>query len=295
MLPQLQTYSVLSSWTKPNKQVAPHKFELGNWLQFRSGWNIVTMSQRKTTSFMAEPGPFAGCIWSSVRSMSSLWLEWPHPWLLMVRIWWIMMFSPALVPSTKLFALLSAAFSLIPNNQVSITFTFRMGSSCFKYVTYQPCLNDIKRLNGNLAYLDPDSLTFVRWTRPSLVQASFISIHLVKKKSVQAFQIQFWPRDFFEIEHHPARFDLTLAPGPFITLHVECSQTQLPLSRSGFYEAILGVLRLRQDGLMTMGPPCSSFVWISSSCHGRGPEKPYGNEEKSFVNTGSMKLAWNVF
>ena len=67
----------------------------------------------------------------------------------------------------------------------------------------------------------------------------------------------------------------------------------MPLVRRGFYEAILGVLRLRADGLMTLGPPCGSFVWISSSSHGRREHKPYGFEDKEWVNIGSMSLAHN--
>jgi hypothetical protein len=67
----------------------------------------------------------------------------------------------------------------------------------------------------------------------------------------------------------------------------------MPLVRRGFYEAILSVLRLRADGLMTLGPPCGSFVWISSSSHGWGEHKPYGLEDKEWVNIGSMSLAQN--
>ena len=44
---------------------------------------------------------------------------------------------------------------------------------------------------------------------------------------------------------------------------------------------------------MTLGPPCGSFVWISSSSHGRGEQKPYGFEDKEWVNIGSMLLAQN--
>jgi hypothetical protein len=67
------------------------------------------------------------------------------------------------------------------------------------------------------------------------------------------------------------------------------------LPRRGFYNAVLGVLRVRADGLVTLGPPCCTFIWMSSSGHQRTEQAPYGNEKLDWVNVGSMILAPKVF
>lgn len=86
-----------------------------------------------------------------------------------------------------------------------------------------------------------------------------------------AFRERGHAAEYYEITHRGPANDLT--------------------TERGFYEAILSVLRLRADGLMTLGPPCGSFVWISSSSHGWGEHKPYGLEDKEWVNIGSMLAA----
>jgi hypothetical protein len=40
-----------------------------------------------------------------------------------------------------------------------------------------------------------------------------------------------------------------------------------------------------------MGPPCSSYVWVNRASSGRGPETPYGYEEKRYVNEATQILA----
>lgn len=62
------------------------------------------------------------------------------------------------------------------------------------------------------------------------------------------------------------------------------------LLRRGLQEAILYVLRLRPDGLLCLGPPCSSFVWVCRASSGRSAQKPYGFEHVSWVETGSLIL-----
>ena len=64
-----------------------------------------------------------------------------------------------------------------------------------------------------------------------------------------------------------------------------------PGLRLGFGEAVLQTLRLKPDGLMTMGPPCSSYVWINAGTHGRTKERPYGFEQ-TYVDIGSMILSY---
>ena len=62
--------------------------------------------------------------------------------------------------------------------------------------------------------------------------------------------------------------------------------------RHGFAEAVLHTLRLKPGALMTLGPPCKSYVWINSHTHGRTKDEPWGDESKSYVNLGSMLLIW---
>ena len=61
-----------------------------------------------------------------------------------------------------------------------------------------------------------------------------------------------------------------------------------PKLRPGFYQAVLGCLRVRAGGLMTLGPPCGSYVWINSNTHGRSRDEPFGDESKQYVQMGSL-------
>lgn len=42
--------------------------------------------------------------------------------------------------------------------------------------------------------------------------------------------------------------------------------------------------------MLTLGPPCGSFVWINSSTSGRSAKRPYGREDRAYVNLASLKL-----
>lgn len=68
------------------------------------------------------------------------------------------------------------------------------------------------------------------------------------------------------------------------------SSVALDHLRQGFGQAVLGVLRLRPDAVMTCGPPCGSFIWINSGTHQRSADSPYGDETKDYVNIASMNL-----
>lgn len=58
--------------------------------------------------------------------------------------------------------------------------------------------------------------------------------------------------------------------------------------------AILGVLRVKNDGLVTLGPPCGSFVWLNSATSGRRKDRPYGFEEKAYVEEASLTLGFPI-
>jgi len=55
------------------------------------------------------------------------------------------------------------------------------------------------------------------------------------------------------------------------------------LSAWGFAYALQYALRIRPGGLMIAGPPCSHFVWLSSSWHQRDESHPEGNVEEPKV------------
>ncbi len=50
------------------------------------------------------------------------------------------------------------------------------------------------------------------------------------------------------------------------------------LSEPGFCAAILGVLRVKEEGFISGGPPCGSFVWINRATSGRSQALPYGDQ-----------------
>ena len=58
----------------------------------------------------------------------------------------------------------------------------------------------------------------------------------------------------------------------------------------GFLQAILMVLRLRPRALLHVGLPCSNYIWISRSVHGRSQADPYGNLAKRSVQTANTIL-----
>ena len=63
--------------------------------------------------------------------------------------------------------------------------------------------------------------------------------------------------------------------------------------RLGFSQAVLGVLRVKADGLIHFGPPCSSFVWLNRATSGRSRSRPYGFEDRTYVEAASLKLGLN--
>ena len=62
------------------------------------------------------------------------------------------------------------------------------------------------------------------------------------------------------------------------------------LLRTGFCTALLFTLKLRPDAVLHMGPPCSSFVFLNQGTARRSADRPFGNEDRKYVEQGSMKL-----
>jgi hypothetical protein len=69
----------------------------------------------------------------------------------------------------------------------------------------------------------------------------------------------------------------------------------LPLLRSGFAESVLHTLRLAPDAVITLGPPCSSFVWVNSHTSQWNSQNPYGDEKKDYIRLANLKLGFYLF
>ena len=143
------------------------------------------------------------------------------------------------------------------------------------------------------------------WVQPELIQhsqwgdknASCPRFLLFATNAVYiAHQFFCCMRQYYDITHGGEENDITQGLGSKLLKdskskhEFQISSLITGLARIGFYNAILGVLRVVPDGIIHLGPPCSSFVWMSSSGHRRGPQQPYGDESKSFVNVGSQRL-----
>ena len=59
-------------------------------------------------------------------------------------------------------------------------------------------------------------------------------------------------------------------------------------STLGLLLALQQTLRLQRSGLLWMGPPCSSFGFMASSCHKRTMVQPMGDTTRQFVRTGNL-------
>ena len=59
--------------------------------------------------------------------------------------------------------------------------------------------------------------------------------------------------------------------------------------------ALRDVLRCRESGLITAGVPCHAYIFMASASHGRTAERPFGREDRAFVqkaNDLAARVAW---
>ncbi|CAJ1425207.1 unnamed protein product [Effrenium voratum] len=56
----------------------------------------------------------------------------------------------------------------------------------------------------------------------------------------------------------------------------------------GFAQAVLGTLRLLPGALLTLGPPCGSYVFLNRATSGRSQQFPYGFEDRPYVELASL-------
>ena len=74
---------------------------------------------------------------------------------------------------------------------------------------------------------------------------------------------------------------------------IEQSKDMNILTKVGFRNALQNVCRVKKGGFMPAGPPCSLFVWMSSSIHKRTPDNPEGNDEDLRVYASNL-VAFNT-
>lgn len=58
--------------------------------------------------------------------------------------------------------------------------------------------------------------------------------------------------------------------------------------RSGLLTAVQQILRVREDGLIHGGPPCSSFTWLNRGTSKRCTEQPSGDVSQPSVRQANM-------
>ena len=105
-------------------------------------------------------------------------------------------------------------------------------------------------------------------------------------------------RQYFDVASRAERNDITTMSGAKCTNHTQCSWGDSGVGvvgaccppRTGFTQAVLGTLRLKADGLLHLGPPGGSFVWLNLATSKRSRTRPYGDESKPYVNTASLTL-----
>lgn len=64
-------------------------------------------------------------------------------------------------------------------------------------------------------------------------------------------------------------------------------------SRIGFFNLLLKGLRLAAKGLLFLGPPCSMFIFLSSSQHQRSTYGPMGNPLDESTQLSNI-ITWNA-
>ena len=64
------------------------------------------------------------------------------------------------------------------------------------------------------------------------------------------------------------------------------------MMRSGFGKAVQGCLRLKEGGLLHIGLPCSSFIWLNRATSQRSADSPWGDENKLYISDSNAKLGY---
>ena len=79
-----------------------------------------------------------------------------------------------------------------------------------------------------------------------------------------------------------------------LTFDLESKPSQDMMSVAGYLQAIQRTLRVCTKGLLWLGTPCRSFVWVSRSRHKRSRANPFGDSKHRFVECGNSLTARSV-
>ena len=60
--------------------------------------------------------------------------------------------------------------------------------------------------------------------------------------------------------------------------------------RKGFGKAVQSLLRLKEDALVSIGLPCSTFVWLNRGTSRRSAKYPWGAEWKPQIRQANVQL-----
>lgn len=58
--------------------------------------------------------------------------------------------------------------------------------------------------------------------------------------------------------------------------------------RSGFLKLLQQALRVKQNGLASLGIPCGSYIFLNCPTHKRSEANPFGNETLGYVATANL-------
>ena len=83
-------------------------------------------------------------------------------------------------------------------------------------------------------------------------------------------------------------------------IHVSCAFPVLHFSvlillRPGFIKALAMMLRVEEDGLAVLGPPCSTWVWVNRATSKRSRELPDGDESVPSVKMANRPLGNMIY
>ena len=122
---------------------------------------------------------------------------------------------------------------------------------------------------------------------PKLITLGVIGRYSFFFLFLRTFEI---PRQFYEILDRGERNDLLSLFGPHFHIthqfRVEFFST-LILLRTGFLSALKLTLQVREEGLITGGPPCGPWVFINSSTHRRQKDDVFGNQDSPYVQASN--------
>ena len=75
---------------------------------------------------------------------------------------------------------------------------------------------------------------------------------------------------------------------------IQLEHLSVDTPRNGFAKAVQTCLRLKVGALLSIGLPCSSFVWINKYTSERSQGSPWGNETKPYIIAHNASLGLKI-